>query len=615
MRAHRLGFLVSSILAAGLPTCGPVERSPDRVAAPQLDVPARLDHFGYRPEDPRVAVFSSNPGPSVKVRDESGATVFTVPADGGSIVARGRDGVSGDDVWWVDFTPFVAPGRYLLFGPSSRRASYEFRISSDVYRGVLRAALRTYYLQRCGVPKPAAFAGAWADGERCHRSDVLSGPAPGQTDRGRRDLSGGWHDAGDYNKYLSYSVSNAVRFLLLSWENNPGAFPDNALGIPESGNGVSDLLDEVRWELDFLLKMQLPDGSVLSRLHAGEGQGGVAPPSADAAPRAYSDPTLESGAVFAGSTALSARVFAEAGQTEYADRLRLAALRAWHWLERQADSDERAWAAAEIFRLEPALVSARAAVDKHHPADWSHASLGPAAYDTYAALTYVQTAGATASVVAAMRGVLAQTVDDVFAADDSYRNGLPISSYHWGSNSVRAAQGVFLLEAARLGVVGTRSAGECRRHALDILHFFHGQNPLGMVYLTNMAAEGGEHSSWQFFHLWFGQSRSQYSRERFVGKPLSVLEPEYPYFIGTDNHGVSDDKASRLGPPPGFLVGGPNRAYSGDARPPRCAVYPSRAYRDWNDQVVWTARTWEITESSIGYEGPYVALLATFVGH
>ncbi len=603
-------ILVALVLMALLPSCrgGRAERSASLRAVSR----ARLDNFGYRPADPRVAVFSDDPGVLVEVQVASGLRVFRVPADGGAIAARGRDPASGDDVWWVEFSAFATPGRYRLFSPSLGRGSYEFRIAPDVYRGVLRAALRTFYLQRCGTAKVPTCAGPWADEVACHRGDADCGPASGATNRGRRDLSGGWHDAGDYNKYIWRSVSNAVRYLLRAWEANPRLFPDGALGIPESGNGVSDLLDEVRWELEFLLKMQLPDGSVLSRVYATEGPGRSAPPSADAVRRAYWNPTLESGSVFTGTIALAARVFGQAGQTVFARRLREAAVRSWHWLERQSDSDEKAWAAAEVFRLDPSLASARSAVDAQHTAGWSHATLKPAGYDTYAALAYVQSTDATPSVVTAMRQALGKTTDGVFAADDGYRSGLATSSYHWGSNAVRAAQGVFLLDAARLGTVGTHSAVECERHALDILHFFHGQNPLGMVYLTNMVSEGGEHCSWQFFHLWFGQSTNAYSRSRFAGKPVSVVEPEYPYVIGTDNLGVHDGKESLLGPAPGFVVGGPNRDYTGDARPPRGTPYPNKAYRDWNDQSVWTARTWEVTESSIGYQGPYVALLAAF---
>jgi hypothetical protein len=575
-------------------------------------IPCKLDHFGYRPGDVKVAVYTADPGPAVEARSVSGAVVFRVPADGGSIHGKGRDAASGDSVWWVDFSPLAVPGRYRLFSPALRDASYEFRVAPDVYDGVLRAALRTFYLQRCGVAKPARLASAWADEAPCHRSDGSAGPAEGQADHGRRDLAGGWHDAGDYNKYVSTAVSNALLFLLQAWEESPGTFPDGGLDIPESGNGVSDLLDEVRWELDFLLKMQLPDGSVLSRLHATTAASGAAPPSRDSRRRFYHEPTLESGAVFAGTCARASRTFARAGDPAYALALRGAALRAWGWLERAGDSPEKAWAAAELLGVDPALTSARAYVDGYHPRGWAGAPLDVMSYDVHAALAYVEAGGATPAVASAMRAGIGALVDQAFAADDLYRNGLPVRRYHWGSNGIRAGYGVFLLQAARLGATGSRTAEECRLRALETLRFFHGQNPLSMVYLTNMASLGGEHSSWQIFHAWFGQSQDAHSHRNHVGKPSWVVEPHYPYLRGTDNLGVRDDKESAWGPPPGFVPGGPNKDYSGSASPPRGSAHPGLAYRDWNDQSDWTARTWEVTENSISYQGPYVALVAAF---
>jgi len=134
-----------------------------------------------------------------------------------------------------------------------------------------------------------------------------------------------------------------------------------------------------------------------------------------------------------------------------------------------------------------------------------------------------------------------------------------------------------------------------------------------MAYLSNLAALGGEHSSWQFYHSWFGFSGNTYSRTNFIGKPAAVSEPFYPYFGGTDNHGINDNKASAVGPAPGFVVGGPNTSYGGDAAPPLGTTGWNRAYRDWNEQSVGDVRTWEITENSIGYQGPYVALGAAFM--
>jgi endoglucanase len=574
--------------------------------------PVKVDHFGFRPEDPKVAVFTSDPGPVVHVRTAAGAVAFTVPTDGGSISSKGVDAASGDQVWWVDFGPLTIPGSYHLAGASPHVRSYDFAVRTSVYRHVLRTALRTFYLQRCGTAKPKAYAGVWADGDACHRADASTAAATGHDDLGRRDLSGGWHDAGDYNKYVWRAVSDAILFILHAWEDDRQAFPDGDLGIPESGNGVSDLLDEVKWELDFLLKMQLPDGSVLSRVHAEGSDSGGSPPSTDTTRRYYLGPTLESGAVLAGSCALGSRVFAAAGLTAYAATLRDAALSAWSWLQDQGDGDQKVWAAAEIFRMDPAIESARRYVDAYHAAGWSGAVLPAMRYDTHAALTYVQTPQATPAVVSAMRAGVGRQVEEVFSADDLYRSGMPAWSYHWGSNGVRAGRGVFLLRAAQLGATGSRTPAECRRHALDFLHYFHGLNPLGMVYLTNMAGLEGEHSSWQVYHDWFGQSRDAYSRARYVGKPAAVVEPDYPYFDGIDNHGLRDGKVSLFGPAPGLVPGGPNRDYSGDARPPHGSPFPNRSYRDWNDQEVWTARTWEVTETSIGYQGPYVALVAAF---
>ena len=573
----------------------------------------KLDTFGYRPGDTKIAIFSADPGSTVEVRDAADTVVLTVPIAGGSITSMGNDGApSGDTVWWVDFSPLTAPGIYRLYSPALAAQSYDFEISVDTYDEVMRTALKTFFYQRCNTAKAAVHAGAWADAAACHMTDVAVGPASGHTDHGALDLTGGWHDAGDYNKYVWSAVSTAVLHLLRAFEDNPEVFSDGDLNIPESGNGVPDLLDEVAYELDWLLKMQLPGGAVLSQLHV-DGWASNSPPSADTNLRYYLDPSLESGAVFAGTCALAARVYADQGMTAYADTLRTAALATWAWLQSQGDSDVKVWAAAEIFRLDPSQAAAHAYVDTYYPNDWGGRFFNVLAYDTQAALTYVQTAGATAQVKANIPASIGAQVDYILANDDLYRNGMPDWSYHWGSNAMRAGYGVFLTLAAQLGATGSATAAECRAHALDFLHFFHGQNAMSMVYLTNMSPLGGEHSSYQLYHAWFGASASTYSSTNYIGKPAAIAEPDYPYFKGVDNHGIDDNKSSALGPAPGFVPGGPNASYSGTAVPPAGATYLNRFYRDWCDQTVWTAVTWEITENSISYQGPYVALAAAFV--
>ena len=571
----------------------------------------KLDSLGYRPRDEKVAIFTANPGATVQVRTPAGSVVFTIPTSGGSITAKGQDGpASNDTVWWVDFSPVVAPGTYHLYSPSLNQQSYDFDVRGDAYGPVARAALKSFYYQRCSTPKLAAYAGPWSDGA-CHLADRTMGPAAGNTNHGIKDLSGGWHDAGDYNKYVWSAVSTAALFLLRAYEDQP-AFRGDDFGIPESGNGTPDVLDEVKWELDWLLKMQLADGSVLRRAHV-PGFASDSPPSADANLRFYYDPDLESGGVFAGTCAYAARVYAAAGMNGYATTLKAAALRAWTWLQGQGGDDIKAWAAAEVFRLDPTVTSARDYVNAYHPNNWTGVFFNVMAYDTQAALTYVQTPAATPAVVTQMRANIGNQVDYIFSSDDLYRDGMPDWSYYWGSNSIRAGYGVFLLRAVQLGSTGSHTAADCRRHAQDFLHFFHGQNALDMAYLSNLSGLGGEHSSWQLYHAWFGDSRNAYSRANYIGKPAAVSEPHYPYFTGVDNHGANDNNASALGPPPGFVVGGPNTSYSGDTTPPLGSNGYNRFYRDWCEQRFGDPRTWEITENSIGYEGPYAALAAAYM--
>jgi endoglucanase len=588
--------------------------------SPQIHV----DHFGYRTNSTKVAIFATFPGATVQVQTTAGMTVFTVPTDGGAITSRGFDADSGDTVWWVDFSPFATPGEYRLHSSSLNAQSYDFEIGDEVYGPILRAALKGFYLQRCNTPKLAVHVGAWADEAACHMGDLTTTAAAGQTNYGTRDLTGGWHDAGDYNKYAWGAVGMAIFYLLNAFEDNPLVWGDD-LNIPESGNGQPDVLDEVRWELDWLLKMQRAGGEVFHQMHV-PGFASDSPPSADSNLRFYYNPNIESAAILAGSAALAARVFAAQGDAAYAATLKNAALAAWNWLQAQPDCNHnnndcktKVWAAAELYRLDTSVTSARAYVDSYWPSNWNGVFFNVVSFDTQAAWTYLEASGATSAVTTNMRANIDNQVDYIFSEDDHYRSGMPDWSYYWGSNAIRAGYGVFLMKAANLGETGAQTAAATRRRAEELLRFFHGQNPLSMVYLTNMSSLGGEHSSYQLYHAWFGDSHHIDSRADFIGKPPATAEPSYPYFAGTDNHGVADNKTSTLGPPPGIVVGGPNQHYSGDAQPPRTqggdpsCTPRNRCYRDWNEQRFGPEpRTWEITENSIGYQGTYVALASYF---
>jgi len=106
----------------------------------------KLDYFGYRPADVKIAVLTANPGSTVQVLNTAGDVVYTVPTDGGSITYMGVEGQpTGDEVWRVDFSGLTTPGNYRLYVPSLGKQSYDFLLADDVYTAAGQAAIKTFY--------------------------------------------------------------------------------------------------------------------------------------------------------------------------------------------------------------------------------------------------------------------------------------------------------------------------------------------------------------------------------------------------------------------------------------------------------------------------------------
>jgi hypothetical protein len=162
---------------------------------------------------------------------------------------------------------------------------------------------------------------------------------------------------------------------------------------------------------------------------------------------------------------------------------------------------------------------------------------------------------------------------------DLYRAYISDSTYHWGSNMSRANCGNQNMDIVLQGIE-RQNEFSYRTQALGLLHYFHGVNPLSLVYLSNMYQYGADNSANEIYHEWFGD--------------------DSPY----DNA-----RTSPKGPAPGYLTGGPNKDYTGDASPPK-GQPPQKAYRDFNSG---SDKSWEITEPAIYYQSAYVKLLSKFV--
>ncbi|WP_269514556.1 glycoside hydrolase family 9 protein [Brevundimonas subvibrioides] len=230
--------------------------------------PIQMNQVGFLTQGPKRATVvdtSESPLPW-RVVDTIG-TVITQ----GETRPRGFDTTSGVSVHEVDFgaLQIAGTGYRLQVG---QRLSRPFTIADRPFGALGRDALAFFYQNRSGIPIAAEHvqradlarpAGHAPDRATCFAgADVRGNVWPGCAYT--LDVSAGWYDAGDQGKYV-VNGGIAVWTLLNVYErakvrNIVPAFPDGTADIPEAGNGVDDLLDEARWELEFLLKMQVPDG-------------------------------------------------------------------------------------------------------------------------------------------------------------------------------------------------------------------------------------------------------------------------------------------------------------------------------------------------------------------
>lgn len=212
----------------------------EEVKTPDINV----NQIGYLPEDTKKAVLRG---------DEVDTEFEVVNAETGDSVYKGKvkdtngNASSGENTGIADFSEVKEPGSYKIVSAKNGESN-TFQIGDDIYDAITEDVLKMLYLQRCGQELSKENAGDYAHGA-CHTGEAtIYG-----TDT-KKDVSGGWHDAGDYGRY-TVSGAKAVADILLAYENNPAIFGD-ASGIPESGNKIPDVLDEARYELEWLLKMQ-----------------------------------------------------------------------------------------------------------------------------------------------------------------------------------------------------------------------------------------------------------------------------------------------------------------------------------------------------------------------
>lgn len=523
-------------------------------AAPAI----RLNSLGFLPGQPKQATLTNDASRFTLVRSTDGAEVFAGEASGPITNAD-----TGERLFTANFSALTNKGTFQL-AIAGKERSAPFRIGDDIYHEPFRTVTRAMYLWRCGTAVSGTHDGKTFAQGVCHTNDAWLDLVGGGSVRS--NANGGWHDAGDYNKYV-VNAGVTVGCMLRAWEDFRPAIEKVRLDLPERGGRLPEFLAEIKWELDWLLTMQAPDGSVYHKVSTRD-FGGFEMPEREGTRRYFAPWSSAATADFVAMLAAGARHLREF-DPEYATRCLAAAERSQQFLAAHPenhradltnfttgtyqtwDDDDRLWALAELWAatgntnyLRDFETRVRDRNQSFEAVwDWSNVrNLGLLTY------LFSMREGRDASLVESVRASLLATADNIVRTRNEHGYARPLGKvYSWGGNGTVARQTLVLRAADRIS-----PKPEYRHAALDALGYLFGRNPFGRSFVTG----------------------------------LGDNPPRHPH----DRRSGADQVAE---PWPGYLVGGPN---------PRAT--------DWQDEE----GDFQTNEIAINWNGALIYALAGFLG-
>jgi endoglucanase len=545
----------------------------------------RLNQIGFYPKGPKLAVVVGEKNQLFEIKDAaSGKTVLK-----GKLSEPRLNQHSGKMTRFADFTAIQKQGKYVVDIPGLGKSA-AFEIKEKVHRDVAEAALKGFYYQRASIDLPEKFAGKWARPAGHPDNKILvhaSAVSEGRPENTSISSTRGWYDAGDYNKYV---VNSGVTMgtLLSLYEDFPSYFESFNVNIPESNNSVPDLLDEVIWNLRWMLTMQDPaDGGVYHKLTNPRFDGMVMPDAAKNHRYVVQKNTVAT-LDFVAVMAQSSRVF-RAFENKFpglADSCMTASVKAWEWakknpailynqdeLNKKFDpdivtgaygdrdaGDEWVWASAELYAS-----TGKAEYMKDIPfktnepmalPTWSQVrTLG-----YYTLIRFSETLKVDAQFSKQLKANVVSYSDELLKdlEKQPYQTvmGKNAKDYSWGSSSVAANQGIALLYAYKI-----TANQQYVQAALGNLDYILGRNATRFCFLTG-----------------FGSKR--------------VMHPHHRPSIAD---GIVD-------PVPGLLSGGPN-----PGQQDKCKTYTSKfADESFTDDDC----SYASNEIAINWNAPLVYLAA-----
>lgn len=502
--------LGSAALLAGCNSNGnhtaAANKAADGAQAQKAEANIRLNQLGFLPAGAKWALVSAGAASRFSVIDSNtGAEVFT-----GALTAAAHWEPAQESVKLADFSGLTQPGEYQL-RVAGVPDSHSFKIGDDVYAALTAASIKAFYFNRNSAELLPEHAGIFARplGHPDTRVLVHASAADAARPEGTVVSSPkGWYDAGDYNKYIVNSGISTYT-LLAAYEHFPTLFEGQNLNIPESGNAIPDLLDEILWNLEWMLSMQDPnDGGVYHKLTNKKFDGVVMPHEATTE-RYLVQKSTSAALDFAAVMATASRVLAkyETQLPGLSAKMLAAAESAWQWAQahptatyEQPDdiktggygdsdlSDEFFWAAAELYistHKDSYYQAAKAAeVDITVPS-WSDVrGLGWVSLAQHRAhLTPI----ADQQLIKNRIETMAAELHSVWA-NSAYRVTMQTSDFIWGSNSVALGQGMMLLQAYRLN--GQREYLDAAQATLD---YVLGRNAVDTSFVTGFGHKSTLH--------------------------------------------------------------------------------------------------------------------------
>ena len=487
----------------------------------------RVNQVGYLPRGPKNATLVTDATERLpwQLKNASGAVVAR-----GSTVPRGVDPSSGQNVHSIPFGDYGRAGTGLTL-VADGETSRPFDIGTAAYEKLRLDAAKFYYTQRSGTPirddlRPGYGREAGHVDIAPNQGDGNVPCRPGVCDY-TLDVTGGWYDAGDHGKYV-VNGGISVWQLLSTYERARHArtgqaekLGDGSLNIPESGNKVPDILDEARWELEFLLRMQVPDGEQLSgmvhhKIHDEQWTGLPLMPSADPQKRELHPPTTAATLNLAATAAQAARLY-KPYDPRFAATALAAARKAWasalahpDVLASESDgigggtyadrdvTDEFYWAATELYlttggrEFQDHILNSpvhTADIFKAISFDWAGTAV-PARLDL-----------ATVPNLLPGRDKVRQSVragaDRYLATLKAHPYGMPYApeghKYDWGSSHQILNNAVVLATAYDL-----TGGAKYRDGAVQSMDYILGRNALNISYVTGYGEVSAEnqHSRW-----------------------------------------------------------------------------------------------------------------------